>query len=682
MVDNTGRDDSANVLQKQIAETVSRAQDAERIQALCRLVESDVRNRRSQGQEPAAADYASLQLNEQDRLAIEAIIAGSIEAHSSTSVTTRTIGPPHPRRSASVDALPPALGRYRVERMVGAGAFGMVVAAWDAELERRVAVKIPYEKCSDERAEQHLDEARSAAKLGHRGIVAVHDCGRLPDGRFFIVSEFVEGGTLAQELTSGHPPLRRVVEVMIELADAIHHAHQRGLFHRDLKPQNILIDRGGHPRIADFGLSIDEARQSALAGDMSGTPAYMSPEQVRGESHFLDGRTDVWSLGVIFYELLTGRRPFRATKVEQLFEEILHRDPRPPRQMDDGIPRELETACLTCLQRPLAERYASAADLAEDLRVWLAEAELSNAALVDSKAASLRSARSASPALAAGTRAIDRRLRLGLVWTGALGLGALALLGAGIAFFGGRGGPHSTSAPSVVRAPAPGDEQPVKTVTGAAGISPLAYLGPANLPSGEWVPLLDEEPRVLQWPLVPRNSELTYRKSKREVAITCDQSAMAELGRTMSPNFRMRVRLHQPNWMGGVGVFWGCGEGDSADTLRYQALHLQQYRNSKKAKPIELCWTIGTCNREGWSLETTTLQRFDLSRPEGVDAELEFKIEQGLLREVRWIGQKLDDIGSLDPIKIPQPKDSVGALGIRVERSTVLARDAAIFFIP
>ncbi len=158
---------------------------------------------------------------------------------------------------------------------------------------------------------------------------------------------------------------------MIPVAEAAHHAHRAGLVHRDLKPSNILIDEGGKPHITDFGLAVREELQDLRTGEIAGTPHYMAPEQVRGETHRLDGRTDVWALGVILYLSLLGRQPFSGRDPSEIFDEILHRDPKPPRQLNDRVPRELERICLKCLSKRMADRYETAGDLADDLKAWL-----------------------------------------------------------------------------------------------------------------------------------------------------------------------------------------------------------------------------------------------------------------------------------------------------------------------
>ena len=267
---------------------------------------------------------------------------------------------------------PETIGRYSVIRRLGEGGFGLVYLALDSELDRNVAIKVPrrHRFGSSRHVEMFLNEARMTVRVNHPAIVTVHDVGQQPDGTVYIVLEYIEGQPLSDLLRMGKLPLDRSVGLLVRVAEALHHAHRRGIVHRDLKPDNILIDADGNPHVTDFGLALHEDTLRLRSGEVAGTAAYMAPEQVRGEVHRLDGRTDVWALGVILYRVLAGRTPFSGDRGEQL-DEILNREPKPPRQLDDTVPKELERVCLKCLSKRMADRYNTAIDLAEDLRHWL-----------------------------------------------------------------------------------------------------------------------------------------------------------------------------------------------------------------------------------------------------------------------------------------------------------------------
>lgn len=268
---------------------------------------------------------------------------------------------------------PPKIDRFELLQRIGVGGFGTVWKAHDQTLDRTVAIKVPRAAAPDERqARRFLQEARLASQLKHPGIVGVHEIGRF-DESFYIVSDFIDGQTLGAWANQRRRTDDEVAAVCRAMATAIEHAHQMGVVHRDMKPSNVLVDLDDQPHITDFGLArrTEDAVTLTAEGHIVGTPAYMSPEQVSGDTRAVDHRTDIYALGVIMFEMLTGELPFRGS-VQILIQQVLTSEAPRPRGLSSSIPRDLENICMKCLEKEPRRRYGSAAALADDLDRFLA----------------------------------------------------------------------------------------------------------------------------------------------------------------------------------------------------------------------------------------------------------------------------------------------------------------------
>jgi len=267
------------------------------------------------------------------------------------------------------------VGTYRIEKLIGAGGMGQVYLAFDEKLRRNVALKIlpaEYGK-NDERVRRFELEARAISKLNHPNIVTIYDVGNT-DGIYYIATEFVEGKTL-RDLSAGRFKLRNVMANSIQICDALSAAHAEGIIHRDIKPENIMIRKDGYAKILDFGVAklsdagsetISQIGANTVKGMMIGTPAYMSPAQISGDH--IDHRTDVWSCGVVLYEFLTGKNPFKGSSRHATFEAILSKKPPPPSSINPEVPPEVDAILEKIFAREEGMGYATAGDLRADLK--------------------------------------------------------------------------------------------------------------------------------------------------------------------------------------------------------------------------------------------------------------------------------------------------------------------------
>jgi predicted Ser/Thr protein kinase len=277
-------------------------------------------------------------------------------------------------QTAAAFALPRDFGDYELLKEIGRGGMGVVYHAQQKSLRRSVALKMIHAcaLASVDQLRRFAAEAQAAASLRHPNIVRVLDSGQV-EGIPYLAMDYIEGQSLAQVLAHGPLDRETAMRYLCAVARAVDYLHRQGIIHRDLKPSNILLDGDGQPIVTDFGLAklLRDDSQLTQSGVAAGTPSYMAPEQAAGQTSHVTPLCDVYSLGAVFYELLTGRPPFQAETAIDLLIQVLEREPLAPRQLDRSIPRTLSLICLKCLEKDPANRYPSAGALADDLERYL-----------------------------------------------------------------------------------------------------------------------------------------------------------------------------------------------------------------------------------------------------------------------------------------------------------------------
>jgi serine/threonine protein kinase len=597
-----------------------------------RLFEVEVQFRRRRGEVLSVDEY--VQAFPDFEVEIRALLTHSSESLPKSCTSTVTLPAEEAAGDISVTLLPVddaivRVGRYELERMIGVGGFAVVWLARDPSLDRSVAIKMPRsDRVSLGSCQDILDEARRISRINLPGVVPVFDV--VDEGeRFYIVSQYMKGGTLAAKMKECRPTIKAACEYVATIAENLHCAHLKDVVHRDIKPSNILLDARDVAWIADFGLATSEAEQWKDCGTVLGTLRYMSPEQARGEGHLVDGRTDIYGLGMVFYELLTGRVAFLGDQPKELLEQIKKREPRPLRAIDDSIPPELERICLKCLSKDIGGRYRTAADLAGELRDWLDR-----------------------PTVTTQQKSIGRR-----PWYGMLALGGFVL------------------AVVILASWATFDW---RNETGSSVHSPPTLTNEELL----WIERLGRGPEELVWPGHRGASTASFRDEIRSFQVTCKSPRLYRLGTIDDHAGLISINLAQPEWIGGCGVFFGYKEVPVEGKLRaeFHAVVLQPVDDPQQGRRLQLRrGTFYVSPRDGYIYSLRELGSQDVVWPAADSlVKLELQLNSDGLTAGRWGRNEFSNIIETK-IGAVVPRSSLnGPWGIVHERGTSWYQDPKV----
>ncbi|MEQ9411557.1 MAG: serine/threonine-protein kinase [Fuerstiella sp.] len=448
--------------------------------------------------------------------------------------------------------VPVRLGRYRVEKTLGEGGFATVYLCEDEELQRKVAVKVPRRDKFRSEADyiEFFEEARVLARFDHPGIVPVFDVGREGDTQY-IVTRYVDGDTLGRVARYQKLSYADSARIIRDCAEAIHAAHKQGIYHRDLKPGNILLNTSGQAFVADFGLAISHDALGVHSPVIEGTPRYMSPEQVQGNVQQIDGRSDIWSLGVVLYRLLTNRDAFTSDG-DTLRSQIQNRDPIPLRQLDERIPKELEEICVRCLKKQPAERYQTAHDLAAALTGWLkATPATGTFRVTPATDPSLEDTSRGRNTVTHGwsNSVVVQRLKQHPVGST---LAAAAFLAGALFFLASLQG---ITGPAKKTDGTGQNQQAAEDRIKADDVPDPFHLDSYAI-EGVWYPLLERRPTPLVWP-DDGNTRIRFDGTLQEILLNSPHVCYLSLGKTSAPNYRISLRFSRTNWDHPTGLFIG-----------------------------------------------------------------------------------------------------------------------------
>ncbi|HRX78044.1 MAG TPA: serine/threonine-protein kinase [Pirellulaceae bacterium] len=512
-----------------------------------------------------------------------------------------------------ISAAPPLerIEHFQLVRHLGRGGFADVFLARDQELGRDVAIKIPRSDryFSDHVIEMFREEARVAASLRHPSIVNILQVGKSDACPCFIVMEYVEGESLATLMANQTVDCRPAIELVTAVADAVQYAHSQGVVHRDIKPNNILVSKAGRPIILDFGLGLRDEVQWDRSTEIAGTPAYMPPEQIKGDLRAIDGRADVWSLGVMLYRMLAGRLPFGG-RADIVFSNTLSYDPKPIRQFNPSIPVELEAITLRCLAQSPVDRYATAKDLADALREW------SNSTETTINAPSR-------------TKLLRRPLlRLAAV------MAACLLFAAGLVAVGDR---------NATRSPEAEDGAVSKAVN-----SNLLRESVEVRPNA-WNNYLSQPPKPFLFPDDVAASHWSYDARRESLHLTCGSYGLIEVGTLDVPDCLVRVEISK-NFNGGKsGLYFGCF--DTIDNQRNivsycQAVVVECTTEGRRLLTRERYHFVRKQNGSYYSNSQSFCAKDVTVQPNArvIQDQLQLHFRDNVLREVDWNGQRVEEL--------------------------------------
>jgi serine/threonine protein kinase len=607
---------------------------AANFESLFALIRSELCLREQNGEQPGLDDYLR-----RFPAHAEALRRGWSDLFPSQTQTHGDYDPPGSTIGESQgDAPPPAppadlsLPGLELHEKLGEGGMGIVYRARDVRLDQPRAVKVIRRGpvVGPEARDRFNREAKAVARLDHPGVARIYALGE-HQGTLYICMEYVAGGSLQARLRQGPLEVRAAADLVRRLALAVQHAHDNRVLHRDLKPHNVLLTPEGEPKIADFGLAklLDIDDDLTHAGAVLGTPSYMAPEQADGRASEFKERIDVWALGALLYECLTGRPPFKGETRSETLLQVQHQPLVPPGRVRADVPLGLEAICLHCLQKEPARRYASAGAVAADLQSWL-----------DGKPVPV------------APRPGRRRRWLVIP----LALILLAVLA------------------SVWIASRPGR-------------LPDPVVEPPPLPDS-WIPLFTREPTQLAWPDWDKTGIRRYDPDRQEMQLACKSLALFALGQTAASRFQVAVTLEQHPLVGNIGLFFGYRDETVEGRWKrsYQVLGLST-TGAGETEALRVDWlTVTHSNPARVELRNTdkiaASSKPIKARPK--EHRLMLTVGPGGLEAVMWDDDVLGGLSAAEAAarrtKPPAPEDYRGRFGIYVDNGNGVFTNASYLF--